>query len=80
MHFRVSFPADSPLIGCEPFERFDHGGVGLGGDNPSGARLHFQWFHVSQLSSIDLRPSFLRESLAADVGGGVLHIVHDDQR
>lgn len=79
MHFNVTLPADSPLVGCEPFERVEDGGVGLNGDNTSCTRLQFKWFHVSQISSIDLRPSFLREFLVADAGGGTLHFVHDDR-
>jgi len=77
MHFKVTLPSDSPLIGSEPFERVEDGGVGLNGDNTACTRLLFKWFHVSEVGSIDLRPSFLRDFLTADADAGPRHIVHD---
>jgi hypothetical protein len=42
--------------------------------------LRFQWFHVRDLEHLDLRPSFLRESLGKGMDGGTRHIVHDDRQ
>lgn len=79
LHFDVTFPEGSPLIGCQPFDRVEDGGVGLNGD-ATCTRLRFQWFHVAELEHLDLRPSFLRESLAKGMEGGTRHIVHEDRR
>lgn len=79
MYFDVRLPAGSPLAGCEPFERVEDGGVGADGVRAPGSRLLFQWFHVADLSSIDLRPSFLRGWLPTDASQGVQHIVHGDR-
>ena len=80
LHFEVALPEGSPLIGCEPFERVEDGGVGLNGDNASCTRLLFQWFHVSELQLLDLRPSFLRQSLSRTTTTGPQHIVHDERQ
>lgn len=36
---------------------------GVEGEDDSSKRLLFQWFHLDRLSSIDLRPQFLKEDL-----------------
>ncbi|MGV3683935.1 MAG: NUDIX hydrolase [Acidovorax sp.] len=41
-------------------------------------RLEFAWFDRVELPGLDLRPPFLRDALARERQGGVLHIVHRD--
>lgn len=83
MHFLVALPPDSPLLNCAPFERVEEGGVGLDGHATSHARLHFRWFPLGEIGSIDLRPAFLSDFLASGIAAGTTHtahIVHDDRR
>jgi ADP-ribose pyrophosphatase YjhB (NUDIX family) len=79
LHFDVTLPEGSPLLGCEPFERVEQGGMGLNGEGASATHLVFRWFHWSELAGLDLRPSFLRQSLACAPVPGVRHVVHDDR-
>lgn len=79
LHFDVALPEGSPLIGCEPFERVEESGEGLDGGAAKTTRLVFQWFDVSALPSVDLRPAFLKQTLAIPDAAVVQHIVHDDR-
>lgn len=80
MHFNVSLPAGCSLLGSAPFERVEDGGVGLNGDAVQSTRLCFRWFHVNELQSLDLRPSFLHDSLKAAASAGPQHIAHDSRK
>jgi ADP-ribose pyrophosphatase YjhB (NUDIX family) len=79
LHFDVDLPEGCPLLGRAPFERVEDSGTGLNGEVASQVRLEFRWFHVSELDDLDLRPSFLRQSLAS-VSQPTTHVVHDDNR
>ena len=54
LYFRVQLAPASRLLD----KSRSHAGV------EGGKRLEFRWFAVEQLAEVDVRPSFLRESLA----------------
>lgn len=79
LHFEVTLPPDSPLLGREPFERMEPLAAGLDGQGAGSLRMLFQWFHLSEVPHLDLRPAFQRESLSAWPHADVRHVVHDDR-
>lgn len=69
LYYLMSLPVDSPFLDVHtPFY----------GDEPT-VRLIFQWFPLTALDGIPLRPTFLRTALQA-IPPSLQHIVHDDTR
>jgi 8-oxo-dGTP pyrophosphatase MutT (NUDIX family) len=67
-YYLMSLPEDSPYLDLQtPFY----------GHEP-GIRLIFQWFPLTALATIPLRPAFLRTALQA-IPPTLQHIVHDDR-
>jgi len=80
LHFEVTLPAGSPLLGCAPLERIETGSVGLDGGEPGLLRLLFQWFDLAALDQVELRPAFLRQSLRERPPAAVRHVVQRGSR
>jgi 8-oxo-dGTP pyrophosphatase MutT (NUDIX family) len=74
-YYLLHFPAESVYLQQESFpgvERdFNQAGVDL--------QLEFRWFHLNELSDLELYPSFLRTDLTA-LPDRPTHIIHTDPR
>jgi ADP-ribose pyrophosphatase YjhB (NUDIX family) len=70
LSYLVTLPPDSPLLDKltpRPFHE------------PVGTDMEMRWFHLADLSSVDLRPAFLRESLQDLPDTTQLIVVKEDE-
>jgi hypothetical protein len=68
LHFDVALPHDCALA-SQPSFRVEEGELSF----------DFRWFRVSELQQVDVRPSFLRQTLNTPTGRSMRHIVHNDR-